>query len=721
MKKKANTNKKGSKQTSKKQSGSKTGRKVKSTSRKGSSLFKADSKKTFWLFLSLLFILTMAAMGPVIQNEFINFDDAKLIYENTIVTQSPPASLQDIFSKLLFTPYYKPLVFLTWIYEYQISGPNPHIFHINNLILHLLNTFLVFFIFIRLLKSLNFEKTYITEISFFIAALFAVHPLHVESVAWAVERKDVLYGFFFLGSIFAYVQSWESKKRLPLILLSSFLFLCSLLSKSPAIVLPVILVSLEWLRTKKLELATFKHIIPHVILILFSFYFYGLFGNFSLYASGLVSTSEGANLTTGSGGSGSILRKMNLVNSRLWLFFVHLFFPAKLSLIYPRAQIVQGLGSLIYLFPLLSLGVFIALYKFRNKWPIIITGFIFFLVTMLPVLAMSGSGTNYLSDRYTYISSIGIFLAAVCYLYRIYPNFQIAQKIRPRYILIFAILVFTYLSHSRSKLWNNSGSLWSDTIEKFPGMIWDAYNGRGLYNKNTGNFESALADFNTATNIKFDHRVLINRAAVFSELGNDAAALKDLNEAMKTDQHQRISVTARGNLYFKQRKYQLALADYNKVIEMSPEYTSAHVNRAVIFAEFGQHDKALAGFAEAQRIDPYFAETYNNRSLYYQKRAQYDKSTEDCNTLLKISPGFHAAYNTRGINYYVQKKYDLAVSDFSNAIALDPQNGSYYFNRAKTYDILKKYSLALRDLKSAQSYQYPIDPTYMHDIGKRAR
>src|SRR5688572_3622620 len=177
------------------------------------------------LFIALLLLITFGIYFQVTDHDFVNYDDDTLITTNRVVVD-PNKSWTDCFTWNIFTPHFKPLVLMSWRAEYQTFGEKPGVFLFNNLLLHAFNVLLVFFLSLKLLRRfIPDQRQVISLAAFFVALAFAVHPLHVESVAWAVERKDVLYTFFFLLSWLSYLQYLEKNKYTYLLLCALFYLL----------------------------------------------------------------------------------------------------------------------------------------------------------------------------------------------------------------------------------------------------------------------------------------------------------------------------------------------------------------------------------------------------------------------------------------------------------------------------------------------------------------
>ena len=210
---------------------------------------KANATRSLWITLGIIAGVTILAMSPLFNAGFVDIDDKKLILDKANMFLHTP---ERIFSYVFGSPHYKPVTYLTWMLEYRIVGPNPFLFHFNNILLHVLNTILVFFLIRNIASKFDKLKGHEVHIAFFTALLFGVHPMHVESVGWAVERKDVLYTCFYLLGLLGYVRYLNEGKILPLILSVGAYFL-SVMSKSPGITMLPVLFLLDFTWQRKLS------------------------------------------------------------------------------------------------------------------------------------------------------------------------------------------------------------------------------------------------------------------------------------------------------------------------------------------------------------------------------------------------------------------------------------------------------------------------------------
>lgn len=623
-----------------------------------------------WLALTAT-LLTLLLYFPVSNNNFLNFDDNKLIYENTIITNGSYTNLDEIVEYQRFQAHYKPLVIFFWNLEYQLWGDNPKPYFINNILLHTSNTLLVFLVVLLLSKQITPEKRHQYQLAFFSALLFGLHPMSVESVAWATERKDVQFGFFMLGAYYSYLRAKFSKPyRIPLLLLSSLLFTASVFSKSPAIMLlPILVITDLFLNEKCLSRENLLNKIPFLIIFMLAIYNYGLLTNFSAQAegitAGLIAKETGENAANIKDLPG-FLRRILLINYKFWFWIGHLLIPVKLAISYPRKELIEMVGALIYITPLLSAGLVFIMYRLRtHKW--LWFGMLFFVFSLAPALAISDVGTGiFVSDRYTYIPSIGLFFVVLMCIF----SFPASERNKTIIILILTATYATGMVQYRS-VWKNSATLFSDVINKYPNQIPVAYNNLGLYYKNERN-----------------------------ELDK---ASRLFQQSIQIDPSYHNAYTNLGNTYFHQQAYKKAIPVYNKLLAIRPGTAEAYSNRGASYSQLGKPHKALADFDTAISLNPRYIDAYSNRALIRLNTQQYDLAIEDFDLLIQWLPANPTYINARGVALQKKGLYQESLKDFNRAIEFSSENKHFYLNRTQSHYHLKNYRKALQDVQKAQS------------------
>ncbi len=611
------------------------------------------------LAISLLLILTAAALSPVLFDGFTNWDDQIMITQNTKITSLSPDNL-----KLFFTaPHerlYHPLVLLSYAVDYKIAGMNPFIFHLTNLILHLLTTVLVFW-FIYLLTGR-------TAVSFLAALLFGIHPMHVESVVWLSERKDVLYAFFFLGALVSYLK-YKKTGRQVFSALTLVLFLLSLLSKPMALTLPFLLLLIDYFLDCKLDLKKAREKWPYYILFM-------IFTAVMIWAHYYSQAIEPIPAF-------SIINKLGFVCYGIIFYIVKLFFPLKLSNYYPLPHDPQGLLPIAYyLAPaallLLAAGVLFSL-KYTRK---IFFGGMFFLIVIAPVLQIMPVGIGVLADRYTYISYIGLFYilsSGIVWVYDRKPQFKALILV----VLVLITGALCFLTFQRALIWKDGLSLWEDVIKKYPEAALAYYNRGDEYFLRLHDYDRAYADFSRAIEIDPTYTsAYINRGLIKYYRGKIEDSVKDFNQALKYD----------------------------------PKIGEAYGNRGNSYRALGNRARALIDYSLALKYKPNYPETFYNRANLYVELGQYEKAYADYEQAVKLKPDYAAAYNNLGNAYFRAGDLGRAFNSFDRAISADPNYPDAYYNRSVIYANRKQYRLALLDASRAASLGFRIDPRYIEKL-----
>lgn len=339
------------------------------------------------LSICIILILTSLFFSSSLKNSFVNIDDDFYVINNPVIKSISIDNIKKIFVSF-FMSNYQPLTILSYSLDYHFFKLNPFGYHLTNFIFHLFNCLLVFWLIMLLGKRIF--------IALIAAVLFGVHPLHVESVAWISERKDVLYAFFFLAAMISYLYYLRTSHLSKYYYFSMIFFILSLLSKAMAITLPLVFLLFDYFVPRGNKKLLFVDKIPFFIL---SFIF-GYIAVFAQYSTGAVRQCEVFN----------IMDKILVVNLAIIFYLSKILVPIKLSCLYPYA-IISGeplaLSFLLSSFFVVIIGFVVFLFRRFSKK--VIFSSLFFLITVLPVLQFIPIGMTIVADRYTYIPSIGIF------------------------------------------------------------------------------------------------------------------------------------------------------------------------------------------------------------------------------------------------------------------------------------------------------------------------
>src|SRR5260221_4849122 len=497
-------------------------------------------KKTSTLLWIIPFILliTLLVYIPSFKGAFV-WDDNNYIQNNPLITS--------IDLKVLFSNYvmgnYHPLTMLGYAIEYQFFGLNATGYHVINLLLHLVNVLLVFYTVFYLSNK--------TIVALIASLLFGIHPMHVESVAWTSELKDLLYSFFFLASYIFYLKYVKEQNK-NFYSFSLLLFLCSLLSKGMAVSLPVVLLLTDYFKGRKITRQTIIEKLPFFLLAI-------IFGIVAVLAQ--KSSSSIQEIT-----SFTFFQRIVFASYGFITYLFKLVLPFNLSAFYPYPiKTGESLPAYYYFFPLLLLIlVVLAIYSFRFSKKIFYS-IGFFTATVFLVLQLLPVGDAVMADRYSYIPSIGLFYLAGEGFYWLWNrNSKMFSVILATAFTIF----FSIGTYARCRVSENGLSLWSDVIDKHP-KVAVAYNNRGGTLLNEKKYEEAISDFSKAIELRPDfYDAYNNRGILLADMQRNEEALKDYNKAIEFGPNHAQVYSNRGLLLMKFNKYKEALADFNKAIEL---------------------------------------------------------------------------------------------------------------------------------------------------------
>jgi protein O-mannosyl-transferase len=634
-------------------------------------------KSIYYLALAVILVLTIIIYLPVFHNRLLDWDDSAYIKNNPLIYS---INLKEIFSHTIESNYH-PVTILVLALEYHFFGLNATAYHAFNLLIHLLNVILVFYsIFLLSNKA---------RVALVVALLFGIHPLHVESVAWAAELKDLLYTFFFLLSYIFYLKYLKTTQKKSYFF-SLVLFLVSLLAKAMAASLPVVLILTDYFKDRKITVKTITEKLPFLLLAF-------IFGIVAVYAQ----------KSTGAISDVTVFHFHQRVVFACFGFITYIFkllLPFNLSSFYPY-PIDPGanIPIIYYAYVLCFIGVATyVIYSLRFTKNIIF-GMGFFTVTVFLVLQLLPVGSAVMADRYSYIPSIGIF-----YLAGEGVNFLWNKKIKTAPVIILSVftVLFSLQAHARCGVWENDMTLWNDVINKYK-TVPIAYNNRGLIFKDRNRNEEALKDFNKAIELNPAYASAYNnRGNIYISKNRYDEALKDYNKAIGLKPDYADAYNDRGNLFMNENKYKEAINDYIKAIELKPDFAFTYNNRGLAFMSENKNDEALKDFDKAIQLKTDYAEAYYNRGNLFMNKNMTSNAMRDYQKAIEIKPDYAEAYNNLGNLSYIEKRNEEAINYFTKSISLKPQYAQAYYNRAVVEYFLNKKEEACTDLKLAAKMGY---------------
>ncbi len=539
-----------------------------------------------WLWALGACLVTAIVFLPMFSNEFTNWDDPLYVIDNMLLRGPDWAG---IFSKPVVSNYH-PLTMATLALNYQASELEPFSYHFVNWLLHIINTGLVFFFAFKLSQN-NLWVGAIT------ALFFGIHPMHVESVAWVSERKDVLYTAFFLLALISYLQ-YLQKSGWQKYGLTMLFFIASLLSKPAAVTLPVVMLLIDWYKGRSLkDKKVWMEKIPFFILAL-------IFGLVALQIQSEKAIAQPEFYP--------VWQRFVFAFYGFGEYIKRLFWPFPLSTLHPFPAAATIPASY---YPALILGpvvVAIALYFRKNKN--ILFGLGFFAVNLALVLQLLTFGNSVISERYTYVPYIGLCFALAMFWAK--SSLAPATKNIVLGLFVIAGLGFAIASNKQVRVWKDSISLWTQAIDAYP-RSYIARSNRGNYLvTKQAKYDEGLVDYNIALDVKPEHaNSLENRTIIFIHKKDFASALKDAEQMVKFYPTTGKGYYLRGFVEDKLGQQDKALTDYSKSIEFDPKNAEAWANRGIIYYNTKQdYSAAKADFDAAFQINPKNAVYVINRA-----------------------------------------------------------------------------------------------------------
>jgi protein O-mannosyl-transferase len=538
-------------------------------------------------------LLTLIVYLPSLKNTFVQRDDGAYIFANQHIR-----AIDVAFFKWAFFDFYAanwhPLTWIAHALDYELWGLTPLGHHLTSVLLHAFNTFLVVFLIIKILEAFKARSThngfcsFIDEKTILIAAgvtglLFGLHPVHVESVAWASEKKDLLCALFFLLSLLMYVTSFSDAdselvanniraryihKRY---LAALGFFILALLSKPMAVSLPAVMLILDWFpfaRIRSVRTFWFACIekIPFFVL--------------SIISSVLTIIAQKTGLSMALTYTVPLSSRVLIAAKSLTAYLINILWPVNLLAFYPYPK-DASLLSTKYIFAIaLIVSITIVCLIIQKKQKFWLAAWGYYVITLIPVLGIIQVGGQSMADRYTYLPALGPFLVtgvATAWLWKQITSFA-RWGLFARTIIISGVFIvllsLSYLTVKQIGVWKNDISLWTNVIENSPEPVLLAYTSRSMAFFSLGQFNQAIEDFTAI--ISLDPRsfpAYFYRGLSFYKTGQFEKAIADFTQASELTQNNPDIFISRGLAYSNTNRPGLALQDFKTACEMGDNFS----------------------------------------------------------------------------------------------------------------------------------------------------
>ncbi len=627
----------------------------------------------------LLLLLVCAVYSPVVKQQFVEWDDTRDV--RTVWKPGLQRAwdiVTDFKLKTTGTSYYSPLFFLSLMSDQVavLGGNHPEAWpaKLMNVVYHLINVLLV----LKLLLMTGVDR----RAAFVGAALFAIHPMQVSTVAWISERKNLLSTLFYLAGLMVFFDCCRTGKTRLLILLP-VLFIAGLLSKPSVVTLPVALVA--WMvlvpHDKRCDRIAYRYI--GLLLILATAW--GAFVVFTeiSYPGILPPWYYRPFLATGS----------------IWFYLWKLVCPLDLSPIYPRWEVQEHVTVFLGLFAgLIVLGLLFVRYRDRFR-PASLWGCLFFLLNVLPVAGLvpfGYMGHSFVSDHFVYLPMVGAAFFVSHEAHALFSRIQTRTVLSNIVLGLLAacIAFWAVAAYRQTGFWQDGNSLWSYTL-KVNDRAVAAYNNYGRYQLMKGKLDEAMELLRKASQLAPNSEAPYNNMGhVYRAKGDDEKALEMYDKAISLNEkavHPRLIKAA----IMKQRgKLDEAIAYLERCVEKFPQIAEFRNDLGADYHEAGRDDDALKEFAEAVKLSPAFTPPYVSRATILLSRGETYEAAELLERAIRLGNVRPEAYNVLGAAYAAQGKHAPALNAFLRAYRINPDIPAVCDNVANAYMDLGDYRAA---------------------------
>ncbi len=652
-----------------------------------------NSDKSWSLLICLaLAFATAAVFWQVYAYDFVNYDDPTYIYENPHIQSG--ITLKAI--KWAFTTdrtgYWHPLTWLSFMLDYQLFKGWAGGYHLVNVLFHVINTLLLFYVLMRMTGAV--------WPSAFVATAFALHPLHVESVAWISERKDVLGVFFWLLTMWAYIRFVGRPKITGYLLVIIFLAL-GLMAKPMLVTLPFALLLLDYWPLERLSPKDTKTGLkrsPFYLLI-------EKVPLFTIVLASCVATFIAQKVTGAMPATEEYRFRVRLANASIsyMQYIVKMIWPSHLAVFYPHpgrdVSILYAVVSAVVL-----LIVTILVIRFAKKHRYLAAGWFWYLGTLIPVIGLVQVGRQSMADRYTYITLTGLFIIIAWGLPELLAKWRY-KKIVFVSSVILVVSAMSICTWFQLSCWRNSLTLFQHALE-VTNNNYVAHYGIADPLITQGRLDEAIYHYSQAIRIAPDYAIAFNDlGVVLYKEGKTDEAIDYYKRALKADPcltsvHLSLAAAleSKGNLDEAAEHYKIGLADkdipeirrnfgfilvklgrfeeaageYRKILSVTPNDPNILNDLSFILTRTGKFDEAISLCSKALQIAPDSVNTHLNLAAALLSSGKLDEAVKEYGKILLIQPKNARAHNDLGVILSQQKKFDQAIAHFNQSLQIDP-------------------------------------------------
>jgi tetratricopeptide (TPR) repeat protein len=619
----------------------------------------------------LIVAATWLVFGQTVRYEFVNFDDDIYVYENPWITSG--LTIQGIRWAFFhsYCYYWAPLPALSHMLNCQLYGLSPGGHHLTNVLLHGATAVLLFLVLRGMTGALRRSA--------FVATVFAIHPLRVESVAWVTERKDLLSGLFFvlaLGAYVSYVRNLGSKGSRTRYLAVALLFAMGLMSKPPSLVtLPFVLLLLDYWPLNRFgrpvsadaragpfhgqdSFSVFKGLVIEKLPL------------FALSAASCLVTILTASPVPV--GQRSIAARLGNAIVSYTAYLAQTFYPANLAPFYPFPASGIPPGKVLLSLVLLA-SVTVVVFALRWSKRYLVVGWLWYLGMLTPVIGLIQVGEQARADRFTYLPQIALLLLIA------WAMGDLCASLRQRRTVLaigalMALVALMACAHLQASHWKNSESLWSHTLACTSGNTI-AHNNLGTALLQMGRLDEAAVHFQNVLEVQPRNAEARNNLGnVFFQKGRVDEAVADYQKALEINPKLALARYNLGVAFLQNGRVQEAVGHFQAALEIEPDFAKAHYNLGIAFVQLGRVSQALVHYNKALEINPNYAEAEYNLGIALLQIGRLNEAVSHYNKALVINPNYVEAHNNLGTALVQLGRVNDALAHFQRAMEINPLN-----------------------------------------------
>ena len=577
-----------------------------------------------WVFALILICVTLLAYYPAWNGKPIWDDDLHI----TTPQLRSLHGLTRIWTDPAAAPQYYPVLHTVFWVEYKLWGAWPLPYHLVNILLHAVTAFLL----LRILQRLEVPGDWLA------AFIFALHPVHVESVAWISEVKNTLSGALCAGAALTYLK-YDQNRKYDAYLAAFALFLIGVMAKTVIVTLPAALLVVFWWKRGKLEWARdIKPLIPFFVIGLAA-------GIVTIWAEQKFSIGQGETFDF------SLIERVLVAGRLFWFYLGNLFWPTNLTLIYPPWNITETVWWQ-YLFPIAALALFVGLWIVRRKSRAPLAAFLCFVLMLFPVLGffnlsffMSGLGAShhaaiFRADHFQYLADIAIIApvsaAAAWLLARMQGRYRSAVYAADLTILI----LLATLTWAQSRTYRDAETCFRAVLSKNPNSA-TAYNDLGIALREKGSTDEAIGEFQKAVQLEPDYQFgRYNLGAALVQNGRIDEAIPQLEKVLQLNPNHPKAYYSLATAVAQKGDLDRAILYYERALKLNPEFAEAHGSLGNVLFEKGEIDAAIEHYRQAIHLEPENPTAHYNLAMAFLREQKSDEAIEELQRTLQLDPNY---------------------------------------------------------------------------------